>query len=779
MLEDIVILEAGSRISTGYAGRLLRDGGATVVRLEPSGGDPRRTEQPAYAEYLHAGKGSVTDMGSASGRALADRVDIVLCDEEPAVQDLVAALRARRPDVVVVAVSPYGLTGPDATTPANDFTLQAEAGVSLVHPTRERPALSAGVPLAELTGGAAAAMSVVVGLLASDAGADDVTADISLFESIIALQQFPWLSNRIEHHAPYPLPQAPSPGVERAKDGWVAIVSVTPDQWKDLKRIAGVPELDDPRFDTLGDRIPLADEVTALVRTFTMRHTVDELVELGAANRVPIVPVTTPGSIASLAPFAARGSFAPSASGSFIAPRAPFRVDGDASWTWAPLGAVGQDDDRDWSDLPPRTHNPADGVDVRLPLAGLKVVEFGTFQAGPLVTMNLASLGAEVVKIETVNRPDMIRFNGVPMTVDRSWERPSAFVAVNLGKKAITADLTDPRGLSVVQQLVAEADVVLENYGPRVLEAHGLDFESIRADNPDVVMVRMPAWGLDGPWRDRPGFTYTVNAASGMAELTGYGDGEPLLTGTVVDPFAAMVCSYVTLAAIRRRRVTGRGAHLEVALGEVAIQLTAEAVVDQSSTGRERTRVGNESTAAAPQGVYGTTDDEQVAVSVESDEQWAALATLPWAKAWADDVRLATADGRRERAAHVDAQLRQAAADLDSAQLVADLHTAGVPAARLEAGDDLVEHPQLIARGRVVEIGHPVNGPHRYIAGPAMFIGGPDFVPHAAAPLFGQHNDEVLTRLGCTAEEIAALRQEGLVADSPFRAPFDRSVPLR
>jgi crotonobetainyl-CoA:carnitine CoA-transferase CaiB-like acyl-CoA transferase len=779
MLDDIVILEAGSRISTGYAGKLLRDAGATVVRLEPADGDPHRTAEPAYAEYLHAGKASITDLTSAGGRALVERVDIVLCDEEPAVQELVTELRARRPEIVVVAVSPYGLTGPGASSPANDFTLQAEAGISLVHPTRDRPAVSAGVPLSELTAGGAAAMSVVIGLLAADAGADDVTADVSLFEAAVALQQFPWLNNRIEHHTPYPLPQAPIPGIERAKDGWVAIVSVTPPQWKDFKRIANVPALDDPRFDVLGDRIVLADEVTALVREFTMQHTVDDLVELGAANRVPIVPVTTPGSIASIAPFAARESFVPSADGDFIQPRPPFRVDADASWTPARLAAVGQDDDRDWSELPPRTRNVAGGIDVRLPLAGLKVVELGTFQAGPLVTLNLASLGAEVVKIETVNRPDLIRYNGVPMSVDRSWERASSFIAVNLGKLDVTADLADPRGLAVVRELIAEADVVLENYGPRVLEARGLDYDGVRAINPDVVMVRMPAWGLDGPWRDRPGFTYTVNAASGMAELTGYADGEPLLTGTVVDPFAALVCSFVTLAAIRRRRVTGRGAFLEVPLCDVAIQLTAEAVVQQSATGTVRTRSGNDSATAVPQDVFRTDDDAQVAVSVESDEQWAALATLPWAKAWAGDERLASTAGRREHLAEIDEHLRAAAGGVDAAQFVADLHGAGIPAARLEVGDDVVVHPQLLARGRIVEIGHPVNGPHRYVAGPVMFTGGPDFVPHAPAPLFGQHNDEILARLGRTDDEIAALWEEGLISDSPFNTPFDRTAPLR
>ncbi|MBF4162713.1 CoA transferase [Nocardioides acrostichi] len=782
MLDDIVVLEVGTRVSTAYAGRLLRDAGAVVARLEaPGSGDPIRTEDPAYAEYLHAGKASVTDLLGA-GHGLADRIDVVLHDDRADVAGMLAQLRSRRRSrrrhLVVVSVSPYGLDGPHAATPANDFTMQAETGLSRVHDTGGRPSVAAGVPLAELTGGAAAAMAAVVALLADDAAESSITADVSLFEAAVSLQQYPWLQSRIEHHDPYPLPQAPVPGIEEASDGWVCIVSVTPDQWKDLARIAQVPGLADPRFDSLGGRIVHAAEVTPLIREFTRRHTVEELVEMGAAHRVPIVPVGTPGSVASLAPFAARGSFARSVSGDFVAPRSPFTVDGAVADVEA-LAAPGLDDGRDWSAGPARRRSASPDADPQRPLTGLKVVEIGTFQAGPLVTMNLASLGAEVVKIETVNRPDLIRFNGVAMTVDRAWERGGPFLGVNLGKKDVVADLADPRGLAVVRDLVAEADVVLENFGPRVLESRGLDAEGIRALNPHAVIVRMPAWGLDGPWRDRPGFTYTVNAASGMADLTGYPDGDALLSGTVVDPFAATVGSFATIAAIRRRRVTGRGASVVLPLCDVAIQLTAEAVVHESATGRVVRRTGNDRPGLCPQGAYRTADGAEVAVSVEDDAQWARLAALPWVGEWAGDPRFATTAGRAAATEELDALLSRACGALVSTEVIDDLRGIGVPASRFEVGDDLVLHPQLVARHRVVEIDHPVVGPQPYLAGPAVFTGGPSMLPTAPAPLFGQHSDEILRRLGRTDEEIARMRADGLLADSPFNAPFDRTAAPR
>ena len=197
---------------------------------------------------------------------------------------------------------------------------------------------------------------------------------------------------------------------------------------------------------------------------------------------------------------------------------------------------------------------------------GSRVLDFTAFWAGPFATAWLAALGADVIKVEAVQRPDGIRFSaGVrPRDDPRFYEKSGLFHAVNLGKRGITLDLGHPDGLACAEQLIAHADVVVENFTPRVLEQFGLDYETVRALRPDVVMLRMPAFGLSGPWRDRPGFAQTMEQITGMAWVTGYEGGPPIIAGGVVDP---MVGTHAALGAHRgarpsrahRRRAIGRG----------------------------------------------------------------------------------------------------------------------------------------------------------------------------------------------------------------------------
>jgi crotonobetainyl-CoA:carnitine CoA-transferase CaiB-like acyl-CoA transferase len=784
MLSDITVAELGTHVSTAYCGKLLRDLGAAVVRLEPSTGNPLRAGEPAYAAFLHAGKRSVTadspDQVRAALASMVGRVDVILCD--PDRLDVATAARAADPGVLVATISAYGTDGPFAGRPANDFTLQAESGISLLHPTGDRPPVPAGVELSALAGAAAAAAGIAAALLMSEAGASPTAGtepdvDVSRFESVAGLLQFPWLGAQIEHHNPYPLPQMAVPGLELAKDGWVCAVAVTPPQWVDFKRMAGVPELDEARFDTLTSRIANSAETTELVRRFTLQHTVEELVELGARFRVPITPVGTPTNLPTLAPYAARGSYVTTGAG-VVQPRPPFRYDGDNAEP-APLAAIGAHDSALLGSTPLGTtarERPTGGgatATPALPLAGLRVLEIGTFQAGPLVGSSLASLGADVIKIESVKRPDLIRFAGA-LTIDRYWERANAFVSPNLGKRELTIDFTEPEGMAIVRQLIERADVVLDNFLPRVLDDRGLDYEGVRAIRPDVLMVRLPAWGSSGPWRDRPGFTYSVDATSGLSDLTGYPDGDPMMTGTIVDPLAALFSTFATLAAIRQRRITGRGRLVEVPLCDIAAQLTARAVVAASATGVEPRRRGNQSHSAAPQGAYRAADGQWVAVSVASDAQWAALAELPDAAEWAADARFVTLAGRIEHRDELDERLVAFCAGGAAEAVAAQLRKSGVPAAVHGVGRDFHLHPQLVARGRVFEVGHGVLGAKKYLGPPARLAAAPQASAQRGAPLFGEHNREILGELGFDDAAIDAMYEAGSIGDSPFGLPFER-----
>lgn len=779
MLSDITVLELGSRTGTAYCGKLLHDLGATVVKLEPVGGHWLRTSEPAYAAFLDAGKRSIT--GEPGQRlnerieTLARSVQIVISDDESAeTHSQLKLLRSANPRLVVVTISDYGQDGPFAGRPANEFTLQAEGGVSVLHPVGDRAPVPTGVELAELSSATAAALGALTALIsleADPAGSEltGIDVDVSRFESVVGMLQVPWLFEQISNHHGYPTPQMPVPGLELAKDGWVCAVAVTPPQWATFKKMAGISELDDSRFDTLDERVIHRAEVTELIRRFTSRHTVEELVAMGGQFRIPVTPVGTPETLAGLPPYAGRASYVRNTAGGFLQPRSPFRQ-GTDHWAPQPPPLPGADNERE---LTPPASSPATWPGSRdQPLAGIRVLELGTFQAGPLVTMNLAKLGADVVKVEAVSRPDLIRFAGSLPGVEQFWDRGGPFVGSNLGKRSITADLSTPDGVEIVRRLIARSEVVLENYVPRVLDERDLGYAGISAIRPDVVMVRLPAWGLDGPWRDRPGFTYSVDATSGLSNLTGYPDDDPAITGSVVDPIAAMFTTLATLAAIRRQRQTGTGGQLEVALCDIATQLTARSVVEASATGSVPARMGNRHPRIAPQGIYRSGDHQWIALSIESDAQWAAFAGQPATKDWADDERFATESGRREHHDELDERLSAYALAASASTTVTDLHALGVPAGVLARGTDFPRHPQLLARGRVYQADHAVIGTVNYLGSAARLSHQPQASMPWASPVFGQHNREVLGELGYSAEQIDAFYESKLLGDSPFGLPM-------
>jgi crotonobetainyl-CoA:carnitine CoA-transferase CaiB-like acyl-CoA transferase len=746
MLADVVVLEAGRRESTAWCGRVLADLGAQVHRMAAHAAHT----DDATGGYLHAGKATV------SSTVALGVIDVVVTDDrDSTTEQLLARLRERNRRLVTVSVTDYGLTGPLAHTPASELTLQAEAGVVALHPTGDRPPVGMGINVSEQVSGRWAAAAAVMGLLAVDAGAPGTEADISRFEAAASVLQFPWLYSQLyeQGHFPYPVPQMAVPGIEPCTDGWVCIVAISPQQWAQFKKLAANPALDDSRFDAPTERVRLVDEIRTHIREFTAQYTVAELVELGVAHRIPIVPVTTPHTVADFTPYAERDAVRCAANGRLADPQPPFRI--------KPNGVAGSD----------RSSPAATSATPDRPLQGLRVVEIGAFQAGPLVGTHLAALGADVIRVESVHKPDMLRFLGAPPDVDRFWERAAPFLGVNIGKRAITADLTNPQGRRIVEQLIASSDVLVENYVPRVLDARGLDYAGVRKLREDIVMVRMPAWGSSGQWSDNPGFTFTANAAAGLSWLTGYADGEPLLTGTAIDPIAGLVATTVALAAIRRQRLSGTGALIEVPLCDVALQLTATQI-EAASAGAAITRSGNCREDGVLQGVYRARDGRWVALTVAADASWAGLLDFTRERKFSLASGLAAGTGLARHGDELDGYLTRLCAHFDSAELVASLRRYGVAAARVEVGTDLVDHPQIKERQRVYTVDHPVVGPLRYIGSPVRFSHDPATAAQRAAPVFGGHSREVLTELGFTAEEIDAFGAAGLLGRSPYNLPF-------
>ena len=266
----------------------------------------------------------------------------------------------------------------------------------------------------------------------------------------------------------------------------------------------------------------------------------------------------------------------------------------------------------------------------RLPLAGVRVVDLTAFWAGPAAAHALAAFGADVIKVESIQRPDGIRYSGGMRTdVDDWWEYGWVFHAMNTNKRSVTLDLQSEDGLRLFKELVRQADVVIENFSPRVMDQFGLGADTLLELNPRVVLVRMPAFGLTGPWRDRVGFAPTMEQIAGLAWVTGLPDGPPVAPRGACDPLAGAHAAFVTLAALEFVDRTGRGQLVEVPMIETVLNVTAVQTIEFEVFGVVMERRGNRGHTGAAQDVYRCAgEDCWVAVSVRSDAERRALTEL-------------------------------------------------------------------------------------------------------------------------------------------------------
>ena len=296
----------------------------------------------------------------------------------------------------------------------------------------------------------------------------------------------------------------------------------------------------------------------------------------------------------------------------------------------------------------------------------------------------------------------------------------------------------------------------------------GLGWDRIHELNPRAVMVRQPAFGLDGPWKERLGFAQNMEQMCGMAFLTGYADAEPLVPRGPCDPLGGAHGAFATIAALERRDRTGEGVLVEVPLIEGALNLTAEPVLEYTAFGEVMEREGNRSAHAAPQGLYPCRGEESwLALSVGTDEQWRALTGVLGATGLADDPSLCDLAGRRAAHDRIDAVVAAWAADRDPDGAVAELLAAGVPAAPLVDPRTVHTHPQHRARRFAEEVPHPVVGSLPLFALPLRMSGVERWIA-SPAPTLGEHNAEVLGGLlGLGEDRLAALADAGIIGDRP------------
>ncbi len=762
-LSGLRVVEIGDRLATAYCGKLLRDAGADVVmvepvagqrlrRLRPTGVGPSDTDSPFFA-FLAGGKRSVaTDRIRPEHLDSADVVILGATPSEAAALGLGTdelALLART--TAIVTVSDFGWTGPWTDVAATEFTLQAWCGSTGSRGEPGRPPVAVGGDLGEFIAGSYAAFFA---LAAHRAG--NRRFDLSVLEAMTtSMQVFSWL--RRELMLLEVLGRSTEvPSVERAKDGYVGVSMATGQQWQDFCAMVECPDLADiPELRFQVGRWEQRDLIRSRTAEWFTSHTVEEIVELAALFRIPMAAIGNGETLPAMDHFVARGSFVDHPGG-FRAPRAPWRMSRAEPVPPAPPPPLaGADPAALW----PGRERPTSDI-TGLPLDGVQVVDLTAFWAGPSATHLLAMLGADVVKVESVQRPDGMRFaGGFRDDVERWWEYSWVFHGVNSGKRSVTLDLESDTGRELFGRLVAQADVVVENFTPRVMDNFGLSYDVLRGFNDQIIEVRMPGFGLDGPWRDRVGFAMTMEQLAGLAWITGYPDGLPTAPRGACDPLAGVHAAFLTIAALEHRRRTGLGQLVEVPMIEVVLNASALQVIEHDATGVVLTRRGNRGHEFAVQNVYACADDDQwIAVSLRHAGDWHSLTTALGRSDWGRMPYTA------ESADRIDAALAGWFTTQPRDAAVAALLAAGVPAAPVLSPPDVFDNPALRARGFFQTHTHPLCGPLAYPRPPVVgdFVTGP-------APLLGQHNSEILGgSLGLTDQELARLEGEAVIGSWPL-----------
>ena len=776
------VIQVGGGVAPGYATHLLADLGASVTRLEPEAGDPLRQVGPesAFFRWLAAGTGStVVDLGSADGRStMVDTIGGSLDSRGPVlVVDALGpgrleawglgpdVLSAARPGLAMVRIAPGGQSGPLADIEVTDLVLQAIGGWVSNHGDPESDPVRVGGRTAACVIGTYAAVAGLTAVRSAVQSGQSVVADLSAQECLVGTLAYPMLHQRTLEAigAPTGRRRYVVPGVVPCADGWVGVNALTGQQWQDICVLFGTPQFDGRQQELLGDE-EIYREFLAAAEPWLSTRSGEEIVDLCQAFRIPAAPVGDGRSLPELSHFVARSVYRRSPDGLRV-PRPPYRFEHGSGPVPAVAPAPELGEPAPWA--PATTWPPPGGGSESdegwLPFAGLRVVDLSIFWAGPYVTMYLASLGADVVKVESPTRPDGFRFAATYPQLGEDWyERSLVWQATNLGKRSLTLDLGTDEGLELLWALVDGADVLVENFAPRVVESFGLTAAAVAERCPRAIYLRMPGFGLDGPWRDHVGWAMSYEQASGAAAVTGFADRPPLNPGGFADPLVGMHATVALHAALLDRERTGLGGMVEVPQIEVLAAATADQVIQTDLTGRPPVRTGNRSEEGVVEGVFQGADDRWLALSVRSAADWAsvgsvagdgsAVAGLAWGDLQADPAR-----AEHLLAAWVRVE--------DIAELATALQGHRVPAAAVLDVPHMIGDPQLEHRGWYEQLDHPVTGPAPYPGWPFRLDRGPGSYHRRPAPTLGQHNDEVLAQADVDADRRGRLRAAGVIGE--------------
>jgi benzylsuccinate CoA-transferase BbsF subunit len=400
---------------------------------------------------------------------------------------------------------------------------------------------------------------------------------------------------------------------------------------------------------------------------------------------------------------------------------------------------------------------------VRLPLDGIRVLDFGWIFAVPHATAWLGAMGADVIRVESMRAPDLVRFlTGTNGVVGPNLS--GIFHSINMSRRSLALDLSNPKAQEIARRLVARSDIVTENFTVGNMSKYGLDYESLRAIKPDIIMLSGTPLGQDGPFAKTVGFGPTTQAFAGLCHLTGYPGGFPCGIGGTWPDFAvgtAMV--FFILAALHHRDRAGEGQYLDLSMAEMVTTMIPEAMTDFFMNGRDGGPLGNRDPSMAPHGVFPAAgEDRWIAIAAATDAEFSALCEVLGAPSIASDPAYARLQDRLREVAMLESEIAARTRNFDRDELVRRLREKGIAAGPVYNTHELMADEAFVESGMMVTREHGDSGERAVPGLPVKFSAiEPDY---RGAPRIGQHSEEVLNELlAMTPEEIDLLRQEKVV----------------
>ena len=776
------VVEIGSRIGSGFCGKLLCGFGAEVILVEdtvdnylrhlgpfPDAVDP---EKSGLFGYLHAGKKSLH-----VNRRNVPELDELVCSADVLIfgtgnvysqkeTDLFDRLSKSHDRLISIHISPYGMTGPYSKYAGTELTSNALSGITQRMGKPGRPPLTMPLAQAGFQAGYAGASGAACALIQRDTANHGDIVEVSEAEAMATVhagyavtrfQRAGILDKRAGHRlSNLPYPQTVLP----CSDGYVELNTPEGSQWKRLLQMMGSPEWSKEeryRSRMKNSRSPMAEELDIKFKEWLKDYTKEDFYKLCREFEVPSGPVRTVDEIVKDDQLLSRDFFTSirfhdgerylvPGSGCSLS-KTPAKRD-----LLVPRkGSASEQINSAERNLPKFGSLAKEGASVRSsagPLQGLRVLDMGWVWAGAIPGQILADMGAEVIKVESKKRIDYMRLGRPLIGTDPDVEQNPWFHAVNRNKKSIAVNLKSTAGLEILKKLVGKCDAVIENFKPGFLAKIGMDYNSLSKINPSLVMLSMSGVGQTGPLSDIPAYAPFLSGLSGLDSLVGY-PGEDILgiQQPYADTNAGVTGAFGLITALLHRKRSGEGQHVDLAETEAAISVLGEAFLHYSMTNTVMEPQGNFRYGYVPCGHYPTKgEDAWIAIAVESEQQWASLCRVLGKPDLAVSSSFQNKEIRNQNRGILDQALSELTSLRETDKLFHALQAEGISAMPLLGPDEVMRDPHFVQRGTFIDIDHPVLG-KEVIFGPMWRQTTSSMENWAHAPLLGQHTFDVMTDL--------------------------------